>query len=277
MGNREIELLTSLPAGTKPTGGRRADVRPDDWDYLIGTKGGRFWWRRSMMCPCQGNSQTDQADPTCTYCKGTGYIYFMPDPMAKTGDVDKAGVAIEIDDGKIGISVQAWVSSVTYDTQIFERFGQWIYGTSLLTTSRHNRIGYRDMLEARDQTIMFSQLVVASGNSEIVVTGHRSRKGLWTKVQSVNVLRSLSKIYDREADYRVTDDGTIEWLTTPPTSGTLIAVHAAFHPRWIVMDFPFASRDTLVQKKTTASAVADQFTRLPMRAMVKLDFLANNP
>jgi len=269
----EIEILTGLPAGTKSGGGRRADARPDDWDYLIGTKAGRFWWRRAMMCPCQGSADTDQANPVCPLCRGTGYLYFPPVPLASDGDPDIAGHAMEMNDGGDGISVQAWISNVTYDTQIFERFGKWIFGTALLTTSRHNRLGYRDMLEARDQLVVFSQLIRASGNAEIVITGHRSQKGLWTRVHSVNVLRTLTTMYQEGTDFAVTDTGTIKWVITPPASGTLLSLHANFHPRWVVLDFPFAARDTLVSKKTTRTGVEEQFTKLPVRATVKLDFL----
>jgi hypothetical protein len=172
----EIEILTGLPPGTKATGGRRVDAKPDDFDLLIATKGPRFWWHRAVMCPCEANDQTDQPDPSCTLCKGTGYYYVTPGRYVD-GAVDVAGNPVEANESRTAISVQAWISGVTYDTQLFERFGQWIKGTALLTTSRHNRIGFYDKLEARDQEINFSQLIKASGNAEIKVTGNRSRAG----------------------------------------------------------------------------------------------------
>lgn len=270
-----LEILTHLPPDTKSTGGRRADMRPDDFDFMIATKGGRFWWSRALMCPCRGNTQTDQADPTCSLCSGTGYFYIKPAADAADGDLDIAGEEIEINTDDNAISVQCWVSSLSYDTQLFERFGQWVQGTGLATLSRHNRIGYRDKLSARDQVIFFSQLIEAHGNSEIKVTGRRSNRGLWVPISQVNILRSLATTYTEAADFRITDTGTIEWLGTPPTSGTLLTIHAGFHPTWIVLDYPYAARDTLVQKKTTALSVAEQFARLPMRATVKLDFLVD--
>jgi hypothetical protein len=42
-----------------------------------------------------------------------------------------------------------------------------------------------------------------------------------------------------------------------------------------VLDFPFGARYTLVQKKTPKVTVAEQYTQLPMRAVVKLDFLVD--
>lgn len=268
----EIEILTGLPAGTKDTGGRRADARPNDFDYLIATKGGRFWWHRAVMCPCEANSQTDQPDPSCTLCKGTGYYHVTPGRYVE-GAVDVAGHAVEANDAQTAISVQAWISSVTYDTRVFERFGQWIYGTALLTTSRFNRVGYHDKFEARDQEINFSQLIKGNGSAEIKVTGNRSRAGLWTKIASVNILRSKTQDYLEGTHFRISDDGTIVWLVTPPTSGTLLSLHASFHPTWVMMEFPYAARDTLVQKKTSKLTVPEQFTQLAIRGMVKLDFL----
>lgn len=272
---KEIQILTNLPPGTKATGGQRADAKPERWDYLIATKSGRFWWSRSTMCPCSGNDQTDQPDPICSQCHGTGYLYFMPDPRADVGDVDVAGAKIEINDARTAIGIQGWVSGVTYDTQIFERFGKWIFGTAMFTTSRYNRIGNRDRFEARDQTIDFSQLILGSGHREIKVTGNRSRKGLWTRVSKVNFLRSTTRQYIDGTDFHVTDRGTIEWLGIVPEPDVLLSIHASFHPTWIVLDFPYAARDTLVGKKTAKNTVAEQFTQLPMRAVVKLDFLVD--
>ena len=273
--SKTIQILTSLPADTKPWGGRRADAKPVHWDYLLAVKGGEFWWSRGVLCPCRGNDQTDQPDPTCTECHGTGYTYMMPDPMASDGDVDVAGHAIRINEARTAIVVQAWIGSITYDTQIFERFGKWVFGTGMLTTARFNRIGYRDKFEAINQEMNFSQLIQSSGLSEIKICGHRSTRGLWTKVSKVNILRTKERIY-RPEDYRVTPEGTIEWLTTPPGTGVVVSVHAAYHPAWIVLDFTYGARDTLVSKKTLATTVATQYTQLPQRSVVKLDFLVDD-
>jgi hypothetical protein len=97
--------------------------------------------------------------------------------------------------------------------------------------------------------------------------------GLWTKIASVNILRTKTAEYTEGTHFRITDDGTIEWLITPPTSGTLLSLHGTFFPTWVVLEYPYAVRDTLVQKKTAKLTVPEQFVRLPMRSMVKLDFL----
>ena len=265
------QIMTRLPAGTKATGGQRVDFRPKDFDQFIGVKGLKYWWSRSIMCPCKNNSQTDQADPTCALCKGKSWLPFLPDPALDGPDEDTYGYPIELNDAKTAVSIRVVITGISKDPADFERFGRWIIGTAKATTQSANRIGYRDRLRSRDNTLSMSQLIECDGGSEIIVTGMRSAKGLQTGAAAVNLLRSVDLIYKESTHFNLTDDGTISWIGTPPTAGTQVSIHYEFHPTWVVMDQPYAARDTYTVEKS-----GDNFKRLPIHATVKLDFLADN-
>jgi hypothetical protein len=270
-------ILTGPPAGTKPSGGRRVDFRIEQLDNFIATKGTAYWWSRGARCPCRGNVQTKQADPNCTLCKGTGWLYFLPEADLLGAETDRAGNEVELNDSQNAVSIPVVITNLTKDPQVYERFGQFIFGTGRATCQSWNRFGYRDRFVARDATLSYSQLIEASGQTEILLTGIRSPYGLWTAISKINLLRSATVTYKEHEDFKISDEGTIVWLktSTMPARGVLLTVQGEFHPTWIVMDHVYAARDTLVSKKQQTSGLRDQFRNLPLHAMVKLDFLVD--
>ncbi|MHC5035101.1 MAG: hypothetical protein ACYTFZ_08700 [Planctomycetota bacterium] len=146
------------------------------------------------------------------------------------------------------------------------------------TAQSPNRIGYRDRFHSRDATMSYSQLFeskASAAGEEIVITGMRSKSGLWTRLAKVNLLRSASQAFIEQEHFEITSSGTVKWLTAPPDSGTLLTIHGEFYPTWIALDHVYAVRDTLVSKKEQATDVAGQHRNLPLHTVVKLDFLAN--
>ena len=265
------QIMTRLPADTKSTGGRRVDFVPSAFDQLIGTKGTKHWWSRATICPCEGNTQTDQVDPICSLCNGKGWLSFLPDPELDT-ELDAYGYPIELNEAKTAVSIRVLIQRIRKDPQDFETFGRWILGTGEATVQSANRIGWRDRLTSRDATLSYTQLIKCDGGTEIIVTGIRSTVGLHTPVAFVNMLRSEATIYKQDRDFVVTDDGTILWTeATPPDADTQLSLHAEFFPVWVVMDHPFGSRDTYVIDKA-----GDKHKRLPPNATVKLDFLVDD-
>jgi hypothetical protein len=265
------QIMTGLPPGTKTSGGRRVDFRVNDFDHLVAVKGLRYFWSRSALCPCQGNAQTTQVDPTCTLCNGKKWLPFLPDPTLTDQGTDAYGNPIVLNDAETAVEIRALITGITKDPADFERFGRWIYGTAKATVQSQNRIGQRDRLKARDATLSWSQLIKCDGGSEIIVTGMRSAVGLHTPIAILNLLRSTTTIYKEGTDLTITDDGTILWTGTPPTAGTWLTLQAEFYPTWVIMDHPYAARDTYVKQKSPT----DAFKHLPLNATVKLDFLAD--
>ena len=265
------QIMTGLPAGTKATGGGRVDFKVDRFDNFIAVKGLRYFWSRATLCPCKANDQTEQVDPSCALCGGYGWLSFLPD-RSIDAEADAHGNPVELNDAKTGVSIRAVISGITKDPQDYERFGRWIFGSAKCTVQSHNRIGHRDRLVSRDATLSFSQLVEADGGAEIGVTGIKGRHGLYTPIAHVNMMRSVSREFTEGEDFSVSDAGTIAWSGDPPASGVQLTIHAEFFPVWVVMDHPYAARDTYVQHK----AGGDAFRHMPLHATVKLDFLAND-
>ena len=268
------EILNGPPDGEKPTGGQRVDYKVGKLDNFIYTKGQRAWWSRAALCPCQGNPKTDQPALNCSLCNGKGYWYFTPQLGATAQEVDLAGNPIEVNEAADAVGVVVMITSTTQDPQIYEHFGQWHFGTAKLTAQSPNRLGYRDKFSCRDAEMWAGQLITSDGGSEISVVGEQSDKGLWSPATRVTLLRSVATVYREGDDFELTKQGTIRWLGAPPAAGTILSYYGAFHPVWVIIEFPFAYRDTLVEKKRQADNLADQHAQLPMSAVVKLDFLA---
>lgn len=270
MSSRDVKpkIVTGLPGGkVKP----RVDPNPHEMDQLIIARGYRMWWSRAGICPCQNNDQTEQADPNCSLCRGRGYFYYMPDIAVTDGALtDIYNNPIEISPDNKGVSIFVIKTSLTADTQVFEKFGEWVFGATRATVQWQNRLGYRDRLIERDSTMIWNQVIDGNGGSLIQVTGGRSKTGLRYPVVEMVYLRSVSQEYREGRDIALTTDGELEWLVPPPAAGTRLTLSCFIHPVWIILDHIHAIRDTLIGFKTGQNF---RHTRLPVQSMMKLDFL----
>lgn len=266
-------ISTGLPQNLKPR--PRSDFRPEEFDKAIYEKGYRLYWSRAALCPCENNEQTDQWDPTCGICKGSGYIHFLPDAALRAGStVDVYGNTVELNEAGDGVMIQAIMTAITKDPQVFEKFGEWVFGTSRATTAPENRLGYRDRLVAVDSVMPWAQHIDFDGSATIPVTGGYSKKGLRYPLVEVNYFRSVAEVYREGSDFQLTDDGLIQWLgSAAPASGTRLSLHGTVRPVWTVMDHMHTYRDSLVERNAPGPTRADQYKRLPLQVMVKLDFL----
>lgn len=275
MSNLKPQIVTGLPATTKEAG-QRVDFKPDKFDLLITTKGHRVWWSRAAPCPCRNNPQTEQPDPTCDLCDGDGELLFLPEMGLETAETDKHGNPIEISDDRLSVGIDALMSGLTRDPQIFERFGAWVFGTVAVSTQAGNELGWRDRLEMRDTTINWMQLVKADG-AGVIKIGTRLER-LRYRALSVTLLRSLTTVFRQPGDYSINGLGQVEWANAAvtPAEGTILTVHYKVHPVYRVLDHPHAIRDTKVRIKARAADKAAQHRMLPTQCMAKLDFLADS-
>lgn len=257
----------------------RADFRPSEFDILLRTKGYQLYWSRAAICPCKYNSQTEQADPTCSLCSGRGFHYFIPDPAIRHGGtVDVYGNAVELNEAKDAILIQATMTAMTNDPQALEKFGEWIMGSCNVTTHAENRLGYQDRLVAVDSVITYAQVLEYDGAATIGISGgfgeEGKKTGLRYPVVEVNLFRSVAQEYRQGLDFELTAAGEIEWLgSAAPAAGTRLSLNCEVHPVWIVLDHPHTYRDTLVEKGRTAATPKGEYTRLPMQAVARLDYL----
>lgn len=227
------------------------------------------------MCPCKNNSQTDQPAINCSLCHGQRYFYFLPELGLENYAVDAYGNPIEINEERNAVLIQAAITGITKQQEVFERFGQWLFGTANCTTQAPNRLGYGDRLVLADSTMSWQQTIDCDGTQQMLVTHGKDRHGLRYRVIRVNMLRSLTTVYQELRDYRVLDRGLgIEWLINPPATGTQLAIHYLVHPVYRVASHSHSFRDTLISfKKPKNVNKRNQHTELPTSALLKLDFL----
>lgn len=271
-------IRTGMPAGSKPR--PRSDFRPEDFDQSILTKGYRMFWSRGAICPCRNNDQTEQPDPTCALCGGDAYFYFLPDPALPSATEDADGNPIVLNKAGDAVQIHVLMTQLTQDVQIFEKFGEWVFGLARASTMAQNRLGYRDRLVAVDSEMVWAQLIEADGTNAIAITGDRKggkaiSAGLRYGFLSIHLLRSKATVFREDTNFALSKTGSILWITPPPAKGTLLTIHGTVHPQWIVMDHVHTLRDTFVEG-TDGSVEAQKFRNLPVQAVVKLDFLVND-
>lgn len=269
-----------MPAGGLPTGvkeaGQRVDFKSDKFSLAIATKGYRMWWSRAGICPCRNNSQTDQPLTTCELCNGHGYFYFLPEIGLDKYTTDSYGNPIQLNSTKDAVMIQAIMTSANKDPQIFERFGEWIFGSIKITVEHANKFSYHDRLICVDALMAWSQLIKYDGNEIISVTGGYDQTGIRYPVVSVNLLRSTSQIFVENEDYYINDQGGITWIissTERPDEDEILSLHYNFNPVFNVIEYVYAFRDTLVFHKNKTASLAEQVNKLPIHAIGKLDFL----
>jgi hypothetical protein len=265
-------IITGLPANVKER--PRADFRPGEFDRLITTKGYKVWWSRRGICPCVNNDQTEQPDPVCKLCHGDGYYSFLPDAHVAAGDL-KDGFNNPITVSPDGKAIQIYVlmTSMTQDVEVFEKFGEWVFGTARASTQYQNKLGYRDRLVPVDAEMIWMQVIEYDGGATIGITGRRKKNGLRYPVVTIDELRSVDKVFHLQDDYVLSPQGEIDWIPGHlPVKGTRLSFHGTIHPPWIVLDHVNTYRDTLLTKGG-ARLEGQRATKLPVQAVVKLEFL----
>jgi hypothetical protein len=264
-------ILVGYPS-TNVKGKPRADMRPALIDGIIGNMGYNVWWSRAAICPCRQNDQTGQPRLTCTLCKGSGWHFYLPEVGLENFLKDADGNEIILNEARDAVMIQAAMTAATQDPQVYERFGQFVFGTFRVTVNARNRLGYRDRIILADSLMMFGQLLEADGTDTIQVkSAVAGQKALWYRPITVNLLRSEAHLFVEMRDWQIEADGSIRWLIAPPTKGTFLSCNYEINPVYRVMDHVHAVRDTNVLKNATSKR--DEHKFLPVNAMMKLDFL----
>lgn len=250
----------------------RVDFTPGEFDRLIRDKGLRAQWSRALRCPCRNNAQTDQADPNCVSCGGDGFFYVKP-----RGAVDVLEYAdighVDATDAK---ATQIIVQSMTRDTQIFEKLGEWIFGTVRINCFAFHRFGYRDRFKLEGGCIGYEQTLPMPASGNLVVGPRYHDRDLRYPV--VNLLEVYTNTDPTTASVDIFDtvtcnaDGslTIAGAAAPPVD-TLLAIKYEINPVLIVLDHVYVLRDSPIALKTSNPIGTEE--ALPRHAMARLDFL----
>lgn len=258
-----------LLSGQKEAG-KRVDFKPDDFSLVIETKGYRLAWSRASFCPCKPvNDQTEQPDPNCSLCEGTGWIRFLPEAAVVNpkiiGELDSLQQAIVSDNAAV---IRGIMTGITNKRQPYDQVLPRLEGVMNLTVRHENKLGYYDRLVNLDSTVIYSQVLDYDGGVSTT---------LRYPARYINLLRSTTQTFTELSSENLTGDfqlvnGVIQWESGKnPASGERLAVHYLTHPTWRVIEHPHAMRTTPVKYKTT-SAVGDA-KPLPVQAVCQLEFM----
>lgn len=254
-----------IPEGTKQTG-KRVDFRPEYFDLAIETKGYLLLWERAAICPCiPVVTQTEQPNPNCPLCKGSGWIYFgasEPQDLSKY-QFDELQKKLITNSG--GMIIRGIITAITANENNLDVMSRWVQGSANLTVRNGNRLGYYDKITTLDAEIVFSQVLECDGTN-VLTTRY--------PVVGVNLIKSLDKVYTIGVDFHI-DSGVIVWLPNYiPAKGVRVTVHYLCHPVWLIVEHPHAARVTLKQFKTTYPRTPTGDARqLPIQAIIRYDFL----
>lgn len=240
---------------TPPLGKTRADFRGEEFIRTIEQHGKRVIWRKALDCPCR-TTTTEQADPNCPLCDGSGFYYVDP------------------------IEIPALMLSFDKSTRIFEKFAMWVEGNATATVRPEHRLGFRDSLEMRDSLISFGE-ILTRGNRRGIRAGlpagvdsARYRIANVTRIVVLSADGTRAIPLEADAHYRLTDEGWIRWLRDADAvlaSGARYSIRYEFRPTYVVTSFPHATRDDTSGRKVAKGDY--RVIALPVQAAVKLDYL----
>lgn len=226
----------------------RADFRHEEFIKLIRQHGKYVIWRKALMCPCL---RGDHHDINCEQCDGSGFFYI---------------------DAK---HIQAHMVAFDSKTRLFEKMGVWIEGTCSVTVEPEHRLGHRDSLQMRDSVMAFDEILTKGNRRGVrskLPSGRDSARYRIAELTRAVVKRNGVMVPLEESRHFTVDRGWIQWTAEGDAlvpAGASVSVRYAYHPVWIIVSHPHATRDDTSGRKS----VIDRVISLPVQGAAKLDFL----
>lgn len=263
----------NLPAGVKETG-KRVDFKPDEFTLAIETKGYRVAWSRTGLCPCAPvNDQTQQPDPNCSLCKGSGDFFFAP--VNSTIDELKVGNLTGVQKRLVNDNaavIRAIMTGIGTDWTKYDPIGVRIEGTMNCTVRHENQLGHHDRITNLDSIIVHQEIFDALDPNTTLTLEPKY------PIVRVNLLRSTSTVFTAPDDFTISAAGDIVWndVGSAPPVNERLTLHYLCHPTWLVIEWPHSVRLTPVQFKNPKplTPLGDP-TPLPIQAIIKYAFLPN--
>lgn len=258
------------PKNNPKEGGARVDFRNDiPFANQIEWHGMRLGWSRMTLCPCQSfNKVTEQIDPNCSMCNGSGYTPFQTPGYFI--DPTKAGPLTESQQRLVtrnkAMVIRGLTMGMSEQPNMFAVLGKWALGSVMVTVRPENKLGYYDRLIYLDDVIPFS---------ELLEMGSTDTLKLKYPAETINGLISETKAYNN-SDV-VLQDGNVKWLPgRAPPKGTRLSINYLYHPVFIVLEFvhlirtiPFRNKKPLAKRMTP---IGDTM-RLPIQVVARLEHL----
>ena len=251
-----------MPADTSA----RADFEKPVIDGIVRMYGEYFTWQKTATCACQANDQTDQPNPRCVVCRGTGE---------------------ELYDAQ---EIQGVLERPDYDVKKLRSEGEWWGGQTTVTVLAETPVAFRHRLTMRDAVIEFGERVERAATITQTLrypiatkTITYRRKTDWQELAvKYRVLRlawfstpTTQITLDEGIDFAVTPAGLLDWTlgvargTVPPV-GKLFAITYLIHPVWIVTSLsPYPMQNTW----TESGVPVPTRLNLPTSLRLSLDYL----
>lgn len=246
----------------------RVDFRQSEFEKLV-ERSPRFVWERSLVCPCEySDDQTQQNDPNCTLCRGGGFIWFGPNGYAVDEGLvgELTGTQRAVQARVNGAIIRGFMASAQMIRSGYDKLGTWFWGQMRVTVRAENHIGWYDRLINLDETIVFTERVVADGTALL---------NLRYPAIVVAELRSLTVRYSRGTHFDLDSSGRVAWLGgQEPDASTILAAHYECHPAWRVVSHPHVARASTTRPPLRRGIVSPPSTpqQLPLQADVRLEF-----
>lgn len=235
-----------------PLGKTRAYFRTEEFVRVIRQQGYYIGWRKAMVCPCL-TAASDQPDPNCAFCDGSGWYHFD------------------------GLPIRGVMSRFGREQKMYEKFGSWVEGTGNLTVEAEYRVSYFDMIEMLDSIMLHSEVIKKDNRraqrQNLPANKDVARYRIDRVVSALLIEGGQIVSLENDYHYKIDANGWIEWLDAASdiAAGTQISLLYEHHPVYLVMSHQNAFRDVATKRKSPVEQVAS----LPVQALIKLDFLAN--
>lgn len=268
--------VIGLPEGNK--GKPRIDFDGQKFDVQIETKGLRVAWSQAVVCPCTGNNpQTQQPDPNCKSCRGTGFLYVRPEGYAAADDPSVGKLSLPqrrlIDrEDSPGVVIRALSIGMEGKETVYDRVGTWGEGSVNITVRQNHKLAHFDRLTYLDSVLAYSQAVIAKSPETEPVK-------LRFPALSVSFLATTERRFTEGEDFLIDDAGRIAFVDGHAPKGQNVYFSARYlhHPQFLVMSWLNAVRDSLMMRKRAKDSLRSPLgdhQQLPIRVMAQLEFLA---
>lgn len=223
-----------------------------------------------MLCSCRLNAQTEQPDPTCAICDGSGFRYVNPELY------DRPEVARD------WVELKGILSSISLDTNIYHEPGEMTHGTAVLTLPGEADAGYRDRFVSMEHEMTYSEVLIR-GAGALVDVGHGGRSTSERREVTryppikINFVGDDTTIWYPLLDFNLREagfDGTVqlEWLTgRGPAAGARYSLHYTCRPTWIVEESMYGVQNAKGPPSSLKGTKVIQ--SLPKTYRVRLDWL----
>lgn len=248
-----------------------ATFDPEMYKKAIQGKTLNFHWSRGVFCPCR-TPTTENPDPTCIRCIGSGWWYVNPYALLEREVPTKAFTEI-----------QAVFAEVTVELNQLETAGHLPTGRGVLTVQSETPVGFHDRFAGVDQEMVWSELVTRG--PDLVPVGKAGRtseeqvSALRYEPAVIHYLADNETIYWPQEDYEIreatdTEPARLEWLEDRgPATGVIYAIHYTCRPIWIVESASHAMQHLFGPERGMKGNYALQ--RLPTSFRVLLDYMTD--